>query len=61
VKSLSSEAQENFPNLKKVMPINIQEAYRIPIRLDKKRKSSCHKVSKMINLQKKKRILKAAR
>jgi hypothetical protein len=26
--------QENFPNLKKEMPINIQEAYRTPNRLD---------------------------
>jgi len=28
--------QENFPNLKKEMPINIQEAYRTPNRLDQK-------------------------
>jgi hypothetical protein len=32
--------EENFPNLKKVMPINIQEAYRTPNRLDQKRNSS---------------------
>jgi hypothetical protein len=31
---------ENFPNLKKEMPINIQEAYRTPNRLDQKRNSS---------------------
>jgi hypothetical protein len=30
--------QENFPNLKKEMPTNIQEAYRIPNRLDQKKK-----------------------
>ena len=29
--------EENFPNLKKEMPINIQEAYRTPNRLDQKR------------------------
>jgi len=29
---------ENFPNLKKEMPINIQEAYRTPNRLDQKKK-----------------------
>jgi hypothetical protein len=28
---------ENFPNLKKEMPMNIQEAYRTPKRLDQKR------------------------
>jgi hypothetical protein len=28
--------EENFPNLKKEMPINIQEAYRTPNRLDQK-------------------------
>ena len=37
---------ENFPNLKKEMPINIQKAYRTPIRLDQKRKSSCHTTKK---------------
>ena len=31
--------EENFPNLKKEMPINIQEAYRTPNRLDQKRNS----------------------
>jgi hypothetical protein len=32
--------EENFPNLKKEMPTNIQEAYRTPNRLDQKRNSS---------------------
>jgi hypothetical protein len=31
--------QENFRNLKKKMPMNIQEAYRTPNRLDQKRNS----------------------
>jgi hypothetical protein len=31
---------ENFPNLKKEMPMNIQEDYRTPNRLAKKRNSS---------------------
>ena len=35
--------EENFPNLKKEMTINIQEAYRAPNRLDQKRNSSHHK------------------
>jgi hypothetical protein len=32
--------EENFPNLKKEMSMNIQEAYRIPNRLGQKRNSS---------------------
>ena len=32
--------EENFPNLKKEMPMNIQEAYRTPDRLDQERNSS---------------------
>jgi chromosome segregation ATPase len=32
--------EENFPNLKKEMPMNIQEAYRTPNRLDQERNSS---------------------
>jgi hypothetical protein len=32
--------EENFPNLKKVMPTNKYEAYRTPNRLDQKRNSS---------------------
>ena len=29
--------EENFPNLKREMPVNIQEAYRTPNRLDLRR------------------------
>ena len=32
--------EENSPNLKKEMPMSIQEAYRTPNRLDQKRNSS---------------------
>jgi hypothetical protein len=32
--------EENIPYLKKRMPMNIQEAYRTPNRLDQKRNSS---------------------
>jgi hypothetical protein len=34
--------EENFPNLKKEIHMNIQEAYRTPNRLDQKRNSSRH-------------------
>ena len=53
--------KENFPNLKKEMPINIQEVYRIPNRLDQKRNSSCHIIIKTPNIQDKERMLKAVR
>ena len=32
--------EENFPNIKKEIPMNIQEAYRTPNRLEQKRNSS---------------------
>jgi hypothetical protein len=32
--------EENFPNLKKEMPMDIQEVYRTPNRLDQKRNAS---------------------
>jgi hypothetical protein len=53
--------EENFPNLKKEMPTNIQEAYRTPNRLDQKRNSSCHIIIKTPNALNKERILKAVR
>ena len=43
------------------MPINIQEAYRTPNRLDQKRNSSHHIIVKTPNAQNKERILKAVR
>ena len=38
--NIFNKIKENFPNLKKEMPMNIQEAYRTPNRLDQKRNSS---------------------
>jgi hypothetical protein len=43
------------------MPINIQEAYRTPNRLDQKRNSSHHIIVKTPNAQNNERILKAIR
>ena len=34
--------EENFPNLKKEMPMNIQEAYRTQNRFDRKRNLTAH-------------------
>jgi hypothetical protein len=53
--------EENFPNLKKEMPMNIQEDYRTPNSLDQKRNSSCHIIIKTRDAQNKERILKAVR
>jgi hypothetical protein len=40
---------EKFSNLKKEMPMNIQEAHRNPKSLDQKRNSSHHIIIKMPN------------
>jgi hypothetical protein len=53
--------EENFPNLKKDMPMNIQVAYRTPNRLDQKRNSSRHIIIRPTNALNKDRILKAIR
>jgi hypothetical protein len=53
--------EENFPNLNKEMPRNIQEAYRTPNRLDQKRNSSRHIITRTTNALNKDRILKPVR
>jgi hypothetical protein len=53
--------KENFPNLKKDTPMNIQEAYRTPNRLDQKRNSSRHIIIRTTSVLNKDRILKAVR
>jgi predicted nuclease with TOPRIM domain len=53
--------EENFPNLKKEMPMNIKETYRTPNRLDQKRNSSQHIIIRTTNTLNKDRILKAIR
>ena len=50
---------ENFPNLKKEIPMNIQEAYRTPNRLYQKKISSCYIIIKKPKSQNKERTLKA--
>jgi hypothetical protein len=47
--------EENFPNLKKEMPMNIQEAYTTPNSLNQKRNSSRHIIMKTPNAKKQKR------
>ena len=53
--------EENVPNLKKEVPMNIQEAYRSPNRLDQKRNSFQHIIIRTTNALNKDRILKAVR
>jgi hypothetical protein len=43
------------------MPMNIQEAYRIPNRLDQKRKFSHLLIIKTLNIHNKERLLKASK
>jgi hypothetical protein len=52
---------ENFPNLDKTMPIQIQEASRIPNRLDESRTTPRHSIIKRISTENRERILKAVR
>jgi hypothetical protein len=53
--------KENLPNLKKVMDIKVQEAYRTTNKWDQKRKFSRHILIKGLNVQSKERISKATR
>ena len=53
--------KENFPNIKREMPMNIQEAYRTPNRLDQKRNTSCNIIIKTPTVLHKERILRAVR
>jgi hypothetical protein len=60
-KHLHKIIEENYPQLKNVMAMNVQEAYRTPKRLSQKRKPFHYIKIKTLNAQKKERILKAIR
>jgi hypothetical protein len=53
--------EENYPTQNREMPMNIQEAYRTPNRLDQKRNSSKHIIIRTTNALNKDRIVKAIR
>jgi hypothetical protein len=53
--------EENSPNQKKEMPMNIQEAYRTQNRQDQKRNSSRHIIIRTKNALNKDRVVKAVR
>jgi chromosome segregation ATPase len=52
---------ENFPNLEKVLSIQVQEASRTPNRLDQNRTSPRHIIIKTTSRENRERILKAVR
>ena len=53
--------KENFPNLVKEIDMKIQEAQRVPNKMDAKRPTPRHIIIKMPKVKDKERILKAAR
>ena len=53
--------KENFPNLVKEIDIQVQEAQRVPNKLDPKRNTPRHIIVKMPKFKDKERILKASR
>jgi hypothetical protein len=61
VNTFNKIIEEHFPNLKKEMPMSIQEAYRTPNRLDQGRNISRHIIIRTTNTLNKDRILKAVR
>jgi hypothetical protein len=52
---------ENFPNLEKTMPIQVQETSRTPNRLDQNRTTPQHIIIKTTSTENRERILKAVR
>ena len=53
--------KENFPNLVKEIDMQVQEAQRVPNKMDAKRPTPRHIIIKISNIKDKERILKAAR
>ena len=52
--------KENSPNLVKEIDLEVQEAQRVPNKMDAKRPTPSHIISKMPKVKDKERILKAA-
>ena len=53
--------KENFPNLAKEIEMQVQEAQRVPNKLDPKRTTPRHTIIKMPKVKDRERILKASR
>ena len=52
---------ENFPNMEKEIINQVQEAQRVPYRINPRRNTSKHILFKLIKIKHKEQILKAAR
>ena len=52
---------ENFPNMEKEIANQVQEAQRVPYRINLRRNKTRHKLIKLTKIKYKERILKAAR
>ena len=53
--------KENFPNLVKKIDMQVQEAWRVPNKMNAKRPTPRHSIIKMPKVKDEERILKAAR
>ena len=53
--------KENFPNLVKEIDMQVQEAQRVPNKMDAKRPTPRHIIIKVPKVEDKEKILKAAR
>ena len=53
--------KENFPNLAKEIDMQVQEAQRVPKKLDSRRNAPRHIIITLAKIKDKERILKAAR
>ena len=53
--------KEKFPNVVKEIDMQVQEAQRVPNKMDTKRPTPRHIISKVPKVKDKERILKAAR
>ena len=56
---LKKTVKENFPNLAKVIDMQVKEGQRIPIMMDAKKPTPRHIIIKMPNVKDKERLLKA--
>ena len=62
IENLFEQIMENFPNLAKEIDFQeVQEAQRVPKKLDQKRNTTRHIIIKLPKIKDKERILKAAR
>ena len=59
IENLFEKMRENFPNLVKEIDMEVQEAQRVPDKMDAKKPTPRHIIIKMPNVKDKERILKA--